>query len=178
MLDCARSHLTSLEAHGTGTALGDPIEVGAAAAVCDSWALVSSLKANIGHSEPAAAASGFGFLVATALNASCLGPNTQMRRLNVHLYPIVAAKHAKFFVGQEETPRGKGAAPGNLSSFGFSGTIAHASVCVYDGEKQLQGFIAQSSFRSRLPLTLGKLGQSNSVALDCHWSVTTRAVYA
>ena len=48
-----------LEAHGTGTALGDPIEAGSLAAAVlarrgdDAVALpIGGVKANIGHAEP------------------------------------------------------------------------------------------------------------------------------
>ncbi|KAH8055914.1 enoyl-CoA delta-isomerase 2 [Aureococcus anophagefferens] len=69
VLDRAAVAPASLEAHGTGTALGDPVEVGAAAAALAGGSgrrLVSSVKANLGHAEPAAAASGFALLVATS----------------------------------------------------------------------------------------------------------------
>ena len=53
------SEVTDFEAHGTGTALGDPTEVGAIAAVTadgrpDAPLTVRSAKANLGHAEPAA----------------------------------------------------------------------------------------------------------------------------
>ena len=56
-----------LEMHGTGTPLGDPIEVGAAAAVLCGPGLsklgslplgLSAVKSALGHTEPAAGASG------------------------------------------------------------------------------------------------------------------------
>ncbi|KAJ1444258.1 thiolase-like protein, partial [Pelagophyceae sp. CCMP2097] len=61
-----------LEAHGTGTALGDPIEVGAAVgAFCRSSKAAgahrevqcSSIKANVGHMEACAAAAGLAALL-------------------------------------------------------------------------------------------------------------------
>ena len=57
------SVVTALEAHGTGTALGDPIEAGAVSAVLckqrPGEALsMSSLKANAGHTEPGAGLAG------------------------------------------------------------------------------------------------------------------------
>ena len=53
--------LAGLEMHGTGTPLGDPIEVGAALAVLrGSRASVrlSAAKSRVGHAEPAAGAIG------------------------------------------------------------------------------------------------------------------------
>jgi len=63
----------AFEAHGTGTALGDPIEVGAIlSALCGTDALTTvqcaSLKANIGHLESAAAGSGIFVLLVATLN--------------------------------------------------------------------------------------------------------------
>ena len=65
---------SGLEAHGTGTALGDPIEVGAAAGVlCAELGLevqCTSAKANVGHLEASAAAAGLLGLVAVQLRES------------------------------------------------------------------------------------------------------------
>ena len=76
----------ALEAHGTGTALGDPIEVffmvnqtrgikyffqvGAAiGALCiDRLVQCASLKSNMGHLEPSAAAAGLATLVLVPLS--------------------------------------------------------------------------------------------------------------
>ena len=62
----APAALTALEMHGTGTPLGDPIEVGAAVTVLSegrsSQGLdvlgLSAVKNMLGHSEPAAGAAG------------------------------------------------------------------------------------------------------------------------
>ncbi|MBO8631270.1 hypothetical protein INO08_16330, partial [Staphylococcus aureus] len=78
-----------LEAHGTGTALGDPIELGAVTTVflrcrtADQLG-VSSLKANAGHTEPGAGSSG-AIKLLVQLRDSSISPNAQLRVLNPHI---------------------------------------------------------------------------------------------
>ena len=80
--------VTSLHLHGTGTALGDPIEAGAAAAVllngqateggaCSRLALASH-KAAVGHAEAAAGVVGLSSAV-LALEAGALPPILHLR---------------------------------------------------------------------------------------------------
>ena len=84
--------LSRMEAHGTGTALGDPIEAGSLAgavlslrAVHSSSALpVGSVKANSGHAEPAAGISGL-LMLACGLAQAQAAPNAQLRLLNPHV---------------------------------------------------------------------------------------------
>ena len=60
----APSQVDYLEAHGTGTEVGDPIEINAASAVysrersSENPLLVGSVKTNVGHLEPAAGMAG------------------------------------------------------------------------------------------------------------------------
>ncbi|KAK3254043.1 hypothetical protein CYMTET_36729, partial [Cymbomonas tetramitiformis] len=103
-LRAARLHpaqMTMLEAHGTGTALGDPVEVRAVVVVLRSskspasqeWRsatnplpplVIGSAKANHGHLEPGAGAAG---LLKTILQLSrqCVAPNAQLRTLSPHV---------------------------------------------------------------------------------------------
>ena len=71
-----------LEAHGTGTALGDPIEAGSMAAVLLSGRAsplaAGSLKANAGHTEPGAGLAG-ALRLLMQLRAACVSPNAQLR---------------------------------------------------------------------------------------------------
>ena len=68
------SHMALLQMHGTGTPLGDPIEIGAATAVLESsrqaddlpWVLAAG-KTSFGHQEPAA-----GECLVNATRTSCL----------------------------------------------------------------------------------------------------------
>ena len=78
----------SLEAHGTGTALGDPIEVGAAIAVLSgSSSMVNgcTIKSNMGHLEAAAAVAGFTSLVYLPLNSLLNNTCCSLRIINAHL---------------------------------------------------------------------------------------------
>ncbi|KAJ8599726.1 hypothetical protein CTAYLR_003388 [Chrysophaeum taylorii] len=159
----------SLEAHGTGTALGDPIEVGAAAAtLCDAQGRstrATSFKANVGHLESAAAGAGLVALLATTLDAGAIAPNARLRRLNGHLSGFV--RNSPFFAPVEPTlASGATAADGGrlllnagrLSSFGFSGTIAHARFEAPDRRETVRAVVAAETgpelFRSRALLPI------------------------
>ena len=78
-----------LEAHGTGTALGDPIEAGAVATAILAQRTagllgIGSLKANTGHTEPGAGIAGTLRLL-MQLEGAALLPNAQLHTLNSHV---------------------------------------------------------------------------------------------
>ncbi|MGW1528439.1 beta-ketoacyl [acyl carrier protein] synthase domain-containing protein [Streptomyces sp. NPDC002159] len=117
-----------LEAHGTGTALGDPIELAAARAALGgprTWH-VGSVKANIGHTE--AAAGVFGLLKALlVLEHRTVPPQAGFSTLNPRI-----EEGGGFVVPRSSVPLD--AAAGSLaavSSFGMSGTNAHALLSGY-----------------------------------------------
>jgi acyl transferase domain-containing protein/SAM-dependent methyltransferase len=124
----APHEISYLEAHGTGTSLGDPIEVRAASAVlCKdrphaSPLMIGSIKTNIGHLEAAAGVAGL-LKVVLALQKKAIPPHLHLKQKSPHIdwdnLPIV--------VPTKLTPwvpiNGKRIA--GLSSFGFSGTNAH-----------------------------------------------------
>ena len=81
------AELTRAEAHGTGTALGDPIETGSMrAAVLASrpkavdMLHMTSVKANVGHTEPSAGAATGMVSLLLSLGTYC-SPNAQLRVL-------------------------------------------------------------------------------------------------
>ncbi len=120
-----------LEAHGTGTSLGDPIEVHAAAAVfgegraADRPLLVGSVKTNIGHLE---AASGIAGLIKVVLS---LEKEVLPKHLHFHHpSPHIPWDSLPVEVVAESTPWPRGDRPriAGVSSFGFSGTNAHLVV--------------------------------------------------
>jgi len=130
------SDVAYVEAHGTGTPLGDPIETEAIAAVYgedrspDNPLQVSSIKANIGHLEAGAGLAGV-LSAIVALQHSQAPPNAQLENMN----PKVAAtvKGLPIHFPMEPTPlirrRDDNGTEqplvAGVSSFGFSGTIAH-----------------------------------------------------
>ncbi|MBA0049949.1 SDR family NAD(P)-dependent oxidoreductase [Streptomyces sp. AJS327] len=117
--------ISYVETHGTGTSLGDPIEVGALNAVFaeshspERPVTIASLKTNLGHLESAA---GIGGLVKTALQ---LRERTIFPHLNFHTpsrhipwdtAPVTVPTTARPW--EAETRRAM------VNSFGFAGTIA------------------------------------------------------
>ena len=82
----------ALEAHGTGTALGDPIEVGAAiSGLCapKTEVLCSALKAYMGHLEAVAGGAGVTVLVSLPLSLGTIASNVQLRNMNSHLIMLI-----------------------------------------------------------------------------------------
>ena len=151
---CDAGHVAMLEAHGTGTALGDPIEAGSIGAVylmdrregTDTWLDVGSMKANAGHTEPCAGLVG---AVKLLLQMRCfsLSPNAQLRSLN----PLVDAKLRGCGVCALATQVGCVllSETGALSSFGYSGTIAHASMRMHHMGSTKEGWVAPLVYRQR-----------------------------
>ncbi|MCA9701825.1 MAG: type I polyketide synthase, partial [Myxococcales bacterium] len=119
-----------VECHGTGTSLGDPIEVQALAAVYGSQRpstqplLLGALKTNIGHLESAAGLAGVAKLLAAFLHRQ-LPPSIHTRPANPLLdweqLPVSVVETLTPWGPRPERPRRAG-----VSAFGLSGTNAHA----------------------------------------------------
>ena len=120
-----------IEAHGTGTSLGDPIEVGALGAVFHDThddlnpLYVGALKSNVGHME---AAAGVGGLIKLVLQlqqkqlTQVLHFNTPNSHVPWRSLPI------KVVTERMKWNKKNGKRIGGVSSFGFSGTNAHIIV--------------------------------------------------
>ncbi len=116
-----------IEAHGTGTSLGDPIEVRSLGNVfCKSprksRLVIGSVKTNFGHLEAAAGVAGI-IKVALSLQHKQIPPHLHFRTPNPHI------DWDKFDI-EVPTRLGEWKAIDNrriagVSSFGFSGTNAH-----------------------------------------------------
>ncbi len=117
------SDVSYIEAHGTGTRLGDPIEMGALGAVFGNRQtplIVGSVKTNIGHLESAA---GIASLIKTvlALHHKHIPPNLHFHTPN----PLIDWQQTPVRIPTQLTPWNNEKRIAGVSSFGFSGTNAH-----------------------------------------------------
>ncbi|MDI1477096.1 type I polyketide synthase [Polyangium sp. y55x31] len=117
-----------VETHGTGTPLGDPIEVDALRAVLGdpradgSPVFLGAVKTNIGHLE---AAAGMASMIKAimALRQGIIPPNIHFRTLN----PRIDLEDSAIAIATERVawPSGRSRRRAGVSSFGMSGTNAH-----------------------------------------------------
>lgn len=121
------SEVDYLEAHGTGTPLGDPIEVKAALAVLgrnrERPLIIGSVKTNIGHTEAAAGASALA-KVALSLEHGEIPPLLHLERLNPLLEPLSESFSMPTSLQAWPSTSGRRRLAG-VTSLGFSGTNAH-----------------------------------------------------
>ncbi|SMF97500.1 Acyl transferase domain-containing protein [Methylomagnum ishizawai] len=121
--------LSLIEAHGTGTPLGDPIEAQALAAAFGARAgntrlALGSVKPNIGHTLTAAGVASV-IKVLLALRERTLPPSLHFHTPN----PRLNLEQSPFYVPQQaEAWRAAEPRRAAVSSFGFSGTNAHAVI--------------------------------------------------
>ncbi len=117
-----------IEAHGTGTILGDPIEADALGRVIglgradDKPALLGAVKSNVGHLESAAGAASLA-KTALALQHDKVPPSINYAGPNPYI--DFAKEHLKVNDTVSEWPRYSGHAIAGVSGFGFGGANAH-----------------------------------------------------
>ncbi len=117
-----------IEAHGTGTILGDPIEAEALGRVvgkgrpADRPALLGAVKSNVGHLESAAGAASLAKM-ALALSHDKLPPSINFAGPNPYI--DFDAVHLKVADTVTDWPRYSGYAITGVSGFGFGGANAH-----------------------------------------------------
>lgn len=118
-----------IEAHGTGTGRGDPIEATAIGRVlgrdrADDPLLIGSVKTNIGHLEASAGMAGL-FKILLALRHRVLPPSLHSAELN----PAIPFDDLNVRVVREQTPLpATGTLYLGVNSFGWGGTNAHVVV--------------------------------------------------
>ncbi|MBU6398819.1 MAG: SDR family NAD(P)-dependent oxidoreductase [Verrucomicrobia bacterium] len=133
-----------VEVHGTGTELGDPVEVdglkaavtdllGAAARPDQPWCVLGSVKTNIGHLEPAAGIAGV-IKVLLAMKHRTIPASLHLKKLN----PYIDLANGPFRLATQTaawTPLVVDGATqplrAGVSSFGFGGANAHVAIESY-----------------------------------------------
>ena len=137
------SDIDYLEAHGTGTEVGDPIEINATAAVygrdrdAGRPLLIGSVKTNIGHLESAAGVAG---LVKTvlAMNRGLIPRHLHFRTPNPEMdwerMPLQVTSEPAPWPARADRPPLAG-----VSGFGWSGTNAHVVLEGYGGPNGAEG---------------------------------------
>ena len=131
---CVGRDLTAVQLHGTGTALGDPIEIGAIAAVAMKGKDIhsaplsfQSAKSHVGHGETAAGA--IGFFRAThhaAKYQSYAIP--QLTSLNGYVTSALSLVNRPAYIARQAAGCSKTENVTGISAFAFQGTNVHAIV--------------------------------------------------
>jgi phthiocerol/phenolphthiocerol synthesis type-I polyketide synthase D len=154
-----------IEAHGTGTALGDPIEVSALSSVLadrsgDKPLYIGSLKTNFGHMEGAAGIAGF-IKAVLMLQNKMLPPHLNFTTPSSHIpwqtIPIKVVKQLMPWPVAEGQSRVAG-----VSAFGLSGTNVHI-LLAQAPEQETADHVADSDLA--LPLKLSANSPSSLIAL-------------
>ncbi|MDM8560650.1 amino acid adenylation domain-containing protein [Candidatus Parabeggiatoa sp. HSG14] len=120
------TQISYIETHGTGTSLGDPIEVNALKKVLmegrskDQPAWIGSVKTNIGHLEAAAGIAGL-IKVVLSLQHKEIPPHLHLKQLN----PLISFEHNLLSIPTARQKWTKEQRLAGVSSFGFGGTNAH-----------------------------------------------------
>ncbi|OUL30716.1 hypothetical protein BV372_21620 [Nostoc sp. T09] len=120
--------VTYIEAHGTGTPLGDPIEIAAltkafrASTQKKNFCAIGSVKTNIGHLDTAAGVTGL-IKTVQALKHQSLPPSLHFETPN----PKIDFANSPFYVNNQLSEWQKNGSPrrAGVSSFGIGGTNAH-----------------------------------------------------
>jgi myxalamid-type polyketide synthase MxaB len=158
-----------IEAHGTGTPLGDPIEVQALGAVfredrpSGNPLRLGSVKTNLGHLQAAAGIAGL-IKTVLALEHETLPPHLNFSVPNPHV--PWATLPVKVTSLSEPWLRGSRPRAAGISAFGFSGTNAHVIV----QEAPLAPDNKPAAVRPAHVLTLSARSESALATLAGHWS--------
>ncbi len=120
-----------IEAHGTGTSLGDPIEIAALSEAFQAktsnknFCAIGSVKTNVGHLDTAAGIAGL-IKTVCAMRAGSLPPSINFTEAS----PAIDFANSPFYVNSQlqEWPRSHVPRRAGISSFGIGGTNAHVVI--------------------------------------------------
>lgn len=172
--EVAPTEVEYIEAHGTGTLLGDPIEIKSLSKAYEyethqraQYCALGSVKANIGHTDSASGAIGF-IKTILALHHKILPPQINYTENN----PNIDFQHSPYYVNQHshawETTHNKRTAA--VHSLGFGGTNAHVIIqeaphIKTTNSKKVNLLVVSAKTQKSLESMLGALGEfiSNSI---------------
>ncbi len=127
--DVSPTSIELLEAHGTGTSVGDATEMKALAEVYreaspdETWCAVGSVKSMIGHTKAAAGVAGL-IKATMALHHKVLPPTIKVEQpldaLKPNTAPVYLNTHTRPWLPRKEHPRRAA-----VSAFGFGGSNFH-----------------------------------------------------
>ncbi len=143
-----------VETHGTGTPLGDPIEVDALRSVFGppradgSTCVLGAVKTNVGHLEAAAGIAGL-IKVVQAMQHDLIPGNLHFQTQNPRI--DISDACLSFATSNTRWPRGSKPRYAGLSSFGISGTNAH--VILEEAPKRTTTAPTKESSAYLLPLS-------------------------
>ena len=141
--------ISYLEAHGTGTVLGDPIEISGLTRAFEQdtqdrqFCAIGSVKSNIGHCESASGIAGLTKVLlqlkyrqlVPSLHAEVLNPNIDFKNTPFIVQREMAEWKRPVIDGQE-VPRRAG-----ISSFGGGGANAHIVIEEYIPKAEVQNYV-------------------------------------
>ncbi|WP_160717044.1 SDR family NAD(P)-dependent oxidoreductase [Chitinophaga solisilvae] len=149
--------ISYIEAHGTGTKLGDPIEINSLKKAFkrftgkEQFCAVGSAKANIGHVEGASGMAGI-FKVILQMQHRQLPAMPLFTQLNSY----IQLERSALYINREpvpwEPPAGIPRRAG-ISSFGFSGAYAHVVIEEYTDRRPAPQGYADTELPAAIPLS-------------------------
>ncbi|WP_051313370.1 SDR family NAD(P)-dependent oxidoreductase [Sporocytophaga myxococcoides] len=166
------SHIQLIEAHGTGTKLGDPIEVDALKAAFKKYTTkkeycaIGSVKSNIGHCLTAAGVASF-IKVLLSIKNRQLPPTINYNKLNEH----IGLDNTPFYVNDQlqdwkvsDSERRQAA----ISAFGFSGTNAHIVLSEYISQNTFETPVSAITENGKIiiPLSARTVEQLKQKAIE------------
>ena len=168
--------ITCMEAHGTGTSLGDPIEIeGLTRAFRGSTAdtgfcALGSVKSNIGHAESAAGISGLTKLI-LQLHQKTLVPSLHAEvenpRLQLRESPFVIPHASRPWIPDLPAGLAFQRRRGGISSFGASGSNVHL-VLEEAPDARVEGVVVGVPQRCLVPLSARNAERLAAMAAELH----------
>ncbi|HWT65805.1 MAG TPA: beta-ketoacyl synthase N-terminal-like domain-containing protein, partial [Terracidiphilus sp.] len=168
-----------IEAHGTGTPVGDPIEIEALNSVFSQktekrqYCYIGSIKGNVGHPTNAAGVAGF-IKAAMVLDREEIPPTLHYKTPN----PRINFAESPFIVADKLVPYKRGTQPRYtaVSSFGFGGTNVHAIL----GEAPLPTPGSESRPMQLFPISARTAGSLDalSASLADHFQSASESEFA